>query len=110
MDDRRQGQWKTCVRDASWHPNAPVIAATSWNGWGESTGTCSIHSWNDGAEDDEAEPTMGRRVDQRLQENENLYGDSLSGGRNIRSRLRSRGVAAAAVTMEDDDEDDDDGW
>lgn len=26
MDDRRQGQWKTCVRDASWHPYAPVIA------------------------------------------------------------------------------------
>ena len=26
IDDRRQGQWKTCVRDASWHPNAPVIA------------------------------------------------------------------------------------
>ena len=29
MDDRRQGQWKTCVRDASWHPNAPVIAGES---------------------------------------------------------------------------------
>ena len=27
MDDRRaRGEWKTCVRDASWHPNAPVIA------------------------------------------------------------------------------------
>ena len=26
-DDRRGGgAWKTCVRDASWHPNAPVIA------------------------------------------------------------------------------------
>ncbi|MCJ1393870.1 hypothetical protein MMC18_006746 [Xylographa bjoerkii] len=109
MDDGRQGQWKTCVRDASWHPNAPVIAATSWNGWGESTGTCTIHSWNDGAEDDEAEPTMGRRVDQRLQENENLYSDASPGARNIRSRLRSRGVAAAAVTAEEDEEDDD-GW
>ena len=28
IDDRRQGNWKTCVRDASWHPNAPVIAGT----------------------------------------------------------------------------------
>lgn len=25
-DDDRQPRWKTCVRDASWHPNAPVIA------------------------------------------------------------------------------------
>ena len=27
MDDRNaRGEWKTCVRDASWHPNAPIIA------------------------------------------------------------------------------------
>lgn len=25
-DRRGGGDWKTCVRDASWHPNAPVIA------------------------------------------------------------------------------------
>ena len=25
-DDRHGGPWATCVRDASWHPNAPVIA------------------------------------------------------------------------------------
>lgn len=25
-DDERQPRWKTCVRDASWHPNAPIIA------------------------------------------------------------------------------------
>lgn len=25
-DDGRSGVWKTCVRDASWHPNAPMIA------------------------------------------------------------------------------------
>lgn len=29
-DPSRQGSWKTCVRDASWHPNAPVIAG-SWS-------------------------------------------------------------------------------
>ncbi|KAF2757599.1 WD40 repeat-like protein [Pseudovirgaria hyperparasitica] len=39
--------WQTCVRDASWHPSAPVIAATSWNGWGTSLGTCSVHAWSD---------------------------------------------------------------
>lgn len=57
--------WRTCVRDASWHPSAPVLAgklysvtptrfllnqrlstATSWNGFGLSTGTVTLHSWN----------------------------------------------------------------
>ena len=31
IDDRSQGSWKTCVRDASWHPNAPIIAGKSVN-------------------------------------------------------------------------------
>ncbi|OJJ61262.1 hypothetical protein ASPSYDRAFT_146673 [Aspergillus sydowii CBS 593.65] len=51
-------KWQTCVRDASWHPNAPVLAATSWNGWGSATGTCTIHSWNDGARRDECGPQL----------------------------------------------------
>lgn len=24
------GGWKTCVRDASWHPNAPIVAGESF--------------------------------------------------------------------------------
>lgn len=86
-------------------------AATSWNGWGETTGTCTTHSWNDDAEDDEGDPEMGRRVDQQLRENESLYGDTSTGGRtsgtNLRSRLRSRGVAAAMV---DDGDEEESGW
>ncbi|KAH9863302.1 hypothetical protein IAQ61_009579 [Plenodomus lingam] len=70
---RNGGSWMTCVRDASWHPNAPLIAATSWNGWGTSQGTCTVHSWNDGLEDDEAEPAVGRRVNAQLQHDERLY-------------------------------------
>lgn len=27
--DTNRGSWKTCVRDASWHPHAPVIAGES---------------------------------------------------------------------------------
>jgi WD repeat-containing protein 23 len=41
-----------------------------------STGTCTVHSWNDGAEDDEAEPKMGLRVDERLVADPELYRDS----------------------------------
>ncbi|KAF1354502.1 WD40 repeat-like protein [Lizonia empirigonia] len=70
---RNGGSWMTCVRDASWHPNAPLIAATSWNGWGTSQGTCTVHSWNDGLEQDEAKPRIGRRVNAQLQHDERLY-------------------------------------
>ncbi|KAF2724657.1 WD40 repeat-like protein [Polychaeton citri CBS 116435] len=49
----RGGAWKTIVRDCSWHPSAPVIAATSWNGWDHGLGTCTVHTWNDGADGDE---------------------------------------------------------
>lgn len=86
---RNGGSWMTCVRDASWHPYAPMIAgkqvfsyadatlltvsATSWNGWGTSQGTCTVHSWNDGVEEDEAEPKIGRRVNAQLQHDERLY-------------------------------------
>ena len=28
-EDISRGSWKTCVRDASWHPNAPIIAGAS---------------------------------------------------------------------------------
>lgn len=67
-----------------------------------STGTCTTHSWNDGVEDDESEPKMGLRVNQSLEDDEDLYdrpqrNDRLS---QIRSRLRSQVVPAA----DDDDE------
>ncbi|KAL3420209.1 WD domain-containing protein [Phlyctema vagabunda] len=68
-------RWKTCVRDASWHPNAPIVVASAWSGYGMSTGTCTVHSWNDGAEEDEAEPEMGLRVNQKLQHDPHLYED-----------------------------------
>jgi len=38
-----------------------------------STGTCTIHSWNDGADEDEAEPKMGARVDQKLESDPTFY-------------------------------------
>lgn len=66
-----------------------------------STGTCTTHTWNDGAEDDESEPKMGLRVNQILENDEDLYdrprrNDRLS---QTRSRLLSQVVRAA----DDDD-------
>lgn len=67
-----------------------------------STGTCTTHSWNDGAEEDEGEPKMGLRVNQRLEEDKDLYDQPRPSGRmsQFRSRLRGRMVRAT-----DDNED-----
>jgi WD repeat-containing protein 23 len=40
------------------------------------TGTCSVHSWNDNAEEDEAEPKMGIRVNQKLERDDSYYADA----------------------------------
>ena len=64
-----------------------------------STGTCTTHSWNDGAEEDEGEPKMGLRVDQRLERDDDLYDNpGLNSGQSTGpwTRLRSRRVAADA--------------
>ena len=59
-----------------------------------STGTTTVHSWNDGAEDDEAEPKMGLRVNGRLEYDEDFYRtpeQRTPAGRSARLRaLRSR--------------------
>ena len=73
-----------------------------------STGTCTTHSWNDDASDDEGEPKMGLRVDQQLKQDESLYNNPRlrNGGRTsqFRTRLRANRVPAAE---EDGDEE---GW
>jgi WD repeat-containing protein 23 len=69
------GGWGTCVRDASWHPSAPVLVASAWNGYNMGRGTCSLHSFNEG-DDDEGEPHMGRSMDELLRTNPEIYFDS----------------------------------
>lgn len=54
------------------------------------TGTCSVHSWNDGAEEDEAEPKMGLRVNQKLEVDPGLY----PGQQERRYGLRHRHLGA----------------
>ncbi|KAK3336214.1 WD40-repeat-containing domain protein [Cercophora scortea] len=57
--------WMTLVRDVGWHPNAPLLVASAWNGPNLNGGTASIHSFNEGDED-EAEPRMGISVNEQL--------------------------------------------
>ncbi|KAF5974203.1 WD-repeat protein [Fusarium bulbicola] len=98
MDNRRRAyhsdepsNWRTCVRDASWHPTAPLLvgmfshfhlkknqltsAASAWNGYNMARGTCTLHSYNDNV-DDEGEPPMGQSVNNLLKEQPELYQNS----------------------------------
>ncbi|CAK7274375.1 hypothetical protein SEPCBS57363_006130 [Sporothrix epigloea] len=54
-DDRRHGRQRLqnyfsqdslCVRDASWHPTAPVLATSFFDAEGMEMGGCSVHSCN----------------------------------------------------------------
>ncbi|KAI4865220.1 WD40 repeat-like protein [Hypoxylon rubiginosum] len=64
-DGRGFPGWSTIVRDASWHPTAPFIAASSLNGWDNAMGTVTLHSYNE-ASLDEGEPRMGTGYDEKL--------------------------------------------
>ncbi|KAI0600604.1 WD40 repeat-like protein [Biscogniauxia sp. FL1348] len=64
-DGRGFPGWSTIVRDASWHPTAPFIAASALNGWDHSMGTVTLHSYNE-ASADEGEPRMGVSYDEKL--------------------------------------------
>ena len=66
-----------------------------------STGTCTVHSWNDGAEEDEAEPKMGLRVNQKLEVDPSFYASPQS-ERPVRRSLRTlRGSRAMPPDADD---------
>ena len=44
-----------------------ALLATSWNGWGLSSGTCTLHTWNDSAAEDEGDTPVGKSYDSKLQ-------------------------------------------
>ncbi|KAL7919534.1 WD40-repeat-containing domain protein [Trichoderma austrokoningii] len=69
------GGWGTCVRDASWHPNAPILVASAWNGYSMARGTCTIHAYNP-TDDDEGDPEMGQSVNESLQSDSETYFNS----------------------------------
>jgi WD repeat-containing protein 23 len=72
-----------------------------------STGTCTVHSWNDGAEEDEAKPKMGLRVNPKLDMDPSFYA-SPPRAQPIRRNLRGlRGLRAVITRGADDDDDDD---
>lgn len=74
-----------------------------------STGTCTTHSWNDGAEEDEGIPRMGRRVNHKLQVDERLYGGVRMGPRSRFVVQRDRGQRGDDDGDGDRNDNDDDG-
>lgn len=124
------GVWKTIVRDASWHPSAPVIAATSWNGWDHGLGTCTVHSWSDGTDSDEVgdeglangttngeafarakslgSMPMGARVTAQLQHDERFYVSQTANQQSRRSRAArlAQRTGLGALWAEDDNVED----
>ena len=79
----------------------PFLTATSWSGWGMSSGTCSIHSWNEGTEDDESGITAGRRVNHKLETERPTRDNSNRTSTPRGQRLRSQAVNRR---QRDDDE------
>lgn len=123
--DEQSGTWKTIVRDCSWHPSAPVIAATSWNGWDHQLGTCSVHSWTDGVDDDEVSydkdgvydsatgtkrslgsTPMGARVNARLDHDDRFYArrNPELAPPSRAQRMRTRWLRTLAGNRDDDDD------
>ncbi|KAL2180892.1 WD40-repeat-containing domain protein [Thermothelomyces heterothallicus CBS 202.75] len=66
LHHRYSNGWESMVRDVGWHPNAPMLVASSWCGPGYEFGTASLHSFNEG-ESDEGDPAMGISVNEKLE-------------------------------------------
>jgi WD repeat-containing protein 23 len=69
-----------------------------------STGTCTVHSWNDGADEDEAEPKMGLRVNQKLEMDPSFYASPQSTRPTRRSLRILRGFRAVNPGLPDQEE------
>lgn len=69
-----------------------------------STGTCTVHSWNDGAEEDEAEPKMGLRVNQKLDMDPSFYASPPRAQPSRRNLRALRGLRAVIPTVDDLDD------
>ncbi|KAH6648775.1 WD40-repeat-containing domain protein [Truncatella angustata] len=94
--------WSTVVRDASWHPNAPFIAASSLNGWDHHVGTVTVHSFNEN-NNDEGEPRMGSGYTDKLKPVNADHGSESSG------QWEDEDEEEEEEEEEDEDDDDEDG-
>ena len=104
-----------------------MIAATSWNGWDHGLGTCTVHTWSDGAEADEIgdvneaacrngqafahRPSLGStpqgaRVTAQLMHDERYYGNSNTQQQSARRRNLSDRMGLGRLWAGDEGDDD----
>lgn len=75
------------------------------------TGTVTLHSWNDGAEDDEGDPPMGANYNARLDMREDYNQRSREARNRASGRLRSNPVRARRFGAQPDSNGDgDEDW
>ncbi|OAA64373.1 WD repeat protein [Niveomyces insectorum RCEF 264] len=65
LRQRQYVQGPLCVRDASWHPTAPILVASGFDAESMESGTCSVHSC-DIAQDGDAGGREHRLYDERM--------------------------------------------
>ena len=71
------------------------------------TGTVTAHSWNDGAEDDEGDPSMSANYNARLDMREDFNQRRKEARARDNGRLRSNPVRARRFGNQDEDGDED---
>ena len=71
-----------------------------------STGTVTVHSWNDGAEDDEGKPPMGSNFNARLDMREDYNQRKQETRARDNGRLRSNPVQRRRFGADDDGDED----
>lgn len=64
-------------------------------------GTCTVHTWNDGLEEDEGSPAMGNRVNAQLGRETRFY----EAERDRRGQIGQRNAFLRARRMLPDDDD-----
>lgn len=70
-----------------------------------STGTCTIHSWNDDGVDDEGDPPMGQNYNARLEyvESFNRYSQRSHDGEGRRGGPTTQRIHRRARPLDDDE-------
>ncbi|KAB5562914.1 WD40 repeat-like protein [Coniochaeta sp. 2T2.1] len=62
----RREEWTTLVRDVGWHPNLPMLVASSWTGATMDGGAATVHGYNE-SPSDEGMPPMGISVNEKME-------------------------------------------
>ncbi|OIW31042.1 WD40 repeat-like protein [Coniochaeta ligniaria NRRL 30616] len=73
MTSRRE-PWTTLVRDVGWHPNLPMLVASSWTGATMDGGAATVHGFNESVSD-EGMPPMGISVNEKMEEDPDINFD-----------------------------------